>query len=94
MKRMVALMVLLALGAAWSTPIHAQDTGAAKSNRRADKKTQQQQKALYAYQKRQEKAQAKLQRKADKQQRKAAKKYEKEQRRLLKNANRPVKHKS
>jgi hypothetical protein len=94
MKRIAVLTLLVALGAGWSMPIEAHDTGVSKNNRQADKLAQKQQKALYNYQKKQEKAQEKAQRQADKQQQKAAKKYEKEQRKLLKNANLPVKHTS
>lgn len=91
MKRIAVLTLLVALAAGCWTPTEAQDDAVSKSNRHTEKSAQQQQKALYQYQKKQEKAQAKAQRKSDKQQRKAAKKYEKEQRKLLKRSNLPAK---
>ena len=93
MKRMAVLM-LVALAAACSMPVKAQEAGASKSGGQSEKVDQKKQKALYQYQKKQEKAQEKAQRASDKKERKAAKKYDKEQRKMLKNANRPVKHTS
>ena len=92
MKRIAVLTLLLALAAGWEMPSEAQDAGAPPGERQTAKSAQEQQNALYKYQKKQEKAQEKAQRTADKQQRKAAKKYEKQQRKLLKNANVPAKH--
>ncbi|HEY2351794.1 MAG TPA: hypothetical protein VGH83_04745 [Candidatus Acidoferrum sp.] len=92
MKRIAVLTLLVALAAAWSMPIQAQDTAASKTDHHTEKSAQKQQTALYQYQRKQEKAQAKAQRRADKQQQKAAKKYEKQQRKLLKNANLHAKH--
>lgn len=94
MKRIAVLTLLVVLGAGWSMPTIAQDTGVSKSDRQAEKLAQKQQIALYKYQKQQQKAQEKAQRKADKQQQKTAKRYEKDQRKLLKNASRPEKHTS
>jgi histidinol dehydrogenase len=91
---MAVLMLVVALVAAWSMPIEAQEAGASKSGGQTEKVDQKKQKALYQYQKKQEKAQAKAQRASDKKERKAAKKYDKEQRKMIKNANRPVKHTS
>lgn len=92
MKRIAVLMLLVALAAGWWTPVSAQDADVSKGGRQTEKSAQNQQKALYQYQKKQEKAQEKAQRRADKQERKAAKRYEKQQDKLLKDANRPAKH--
>jgi hypothetical protein len=94
MKRIAVLTLLLALGAAWSTTVQAQESDTSKSAGQSEKSIQKQQKALYLYQKKQEKAQAKAQRTSDKQQKKAAKKYDKQQHKLLKNSNLPAKHAS
>jgi uncharacterized protein HemX len=94
MKRIAALMLLVALAAGWWMPVRAQDADVSKSGRQTEKSAQNQQKALYQYQKKQEKAQQKAQRRADKQERKAAKRYEKQQQKLLKDANLPAKHTS
>jgi uncharacterized membrane protein YraQ (UPF0718 family) len=91
MRRIVFATLLVALAAGWWMPIKAQGTGVSKSDGQSEKLAQQQQKALYKYQKKQVKAQEKAQRKSDKQQRKAAKKYEKEQRQLLKSSKLPTK---
>lgn len=91
MKQVAVLTLLVALAAGCCMPIEARNAYDSRSEGQTAKSAQEQQKALYKYQKKQEKAQAKAQRTADKQQRKAAKKYEKEQRRLLKNANVPAK---
>jgi ABC-type transport system involved in cytochrome bd biosynthesis fused ATPase/permease subunit len=94
MKRIAGLMLLVVLAAGWWTPVSAQDADVSKSGGQSEKSAQNQQKALYQYQKKQEKAQQKAQRRSDKQERKAAKRYEKQQQKLLKNANLPAKHTS
>jgi hypothetical protein len=91
MKRIVVVALLATLAAGLCLPVEAQDAGPSKSERQTEKSAQQQQKALYMYQKKQEKAQQKAQRKADKQQRKAAINYDKQQRKMLKTAT-PSKH--
>lgn len=92
MKRIAVLTLLVALAAGWWMSVRAQDADVSKSGHQTEKAAQNQQKALYQYQKKQEKAQQKAQRRPDKQEQKAAKRYEKQQRKLLKDANRPAKN--
>jgi hypothetical protein len=74
MKRIAALMLLLALSVACSIPVQAEDTAATAENMRRSRKAA--------------KDQQKMLKKADKKQRKAMKKYDKARGKAAKRANR------
>lgn len=76
MKRIAALMVLVALSFAGSVPVHAQRMTPEENARQSRKAAKKQQKYL---------------KKANKKQRKAAKKYEKAQRKATRKANKQLK---
>jgi uncharacterized membrane protein (DUF106 family) len=74
MKRIAAVVLMIALSVACSIPVQAEDTAATAENMRRSRKAA--------------KDQQKMLKKADKKQRKAMKKYEKAQRKAVKKQNR------